>query len=185
LPILKTDDNSISHVARHNAFHLPWDSQATWMQAHQSVDFHLHRYADELIKPLWMAQTVKDQFIILFPILDDLCFNSCTWCPETCCQRARVWFDFKDLLFLHFNRLAIPPAQPMTALNTNCRYYSHKGCLLPRIARPWICIWYLCPVQTAILRKRDSLQYDAVNRIIQEIKSLRKEMEDVFIRVVT
>jgi hypothetical protein len=70
-------------------------------------------------------------------------------------------------------------------MNTICRYFSHRGCALPRVARPWICAWYLCPVQTAILRKRDYLQYDDFNRIIQEIKSLRKEMEDEFIRTVT
>jgi hypothetical protein len=50
---------------------------------------------------------------------------------------------------------------------------------------PWICTWYLCPVQTAILRKRDSLQYDAFNRIVREIKALREALEEEFIRVVT
>jgi hypothetical protein len=155
------------------------------MEPHHSVNFHLRRYQNEWKKSLFVAHALENRLKALFPILDDLCINSCPWCPEPCCLKAKVWFDFKDLLFLHFNHLPIPLAQPITNMNTTCRYVSHRGCVLSRIARPWICTWYLCPVQTAILRKRDYIQYDAVNRIIQEIKSLRKEMEEGFIRVVT
>jgi hypothetical protein len=31
------------------------------------------------------------------------------------------------------------------------RYWKPKGCVLPRMSRPWICTWYLCPTQKAIL----------------------------------
>jgi len=164
---------------------LPRGSPAQWKQAHQSLSFHLRRHPNAWIKSLAVAGILETRLQALFPILDDLCLNTCPWCPEPCCLTAKVWFDFKDLLFLHLARKPIPLNPPLSALENTCRYLSPKGCTLPRSSRPWICTWYLCPVQTAILRKRDSLQYDAFNQIVQEIKVLREALEEEFIRVVT
>jgi hypothetical protein len=184
LPILKTAE-SISTPLPPNAPLLPWGSSTQWKEAHHSVNIHLRRYPNDWNELLLVAHTLENRLTALFPILDDLCINSCPWCPQPCCLAAKVWFDFKDLLFLHLNRLPIPLAQPINDLKTTCRYFSHRGCVLPRINRPWICTWYLCPVQTAILRKRDYLQYDTVSRIILEIKVFRNKLEKEFIRVVT
>ena len=131
-----------------------------------------------------MAGLLETQLKTLFPILDELCINTCPRCPEPCCLTAKVWFDFRDLLFLHLTRKAVPLSPPLAAVEDTCRYSGHNGCLLPRSSRPWICTWYLCPAQTAILRKRDRHQYDALHRIVKEIKILREELEEEFIRVV-
>jgi hypothetical protein len=180
---LKTTE-SISATKLSNAPLLPLGSATHWKQAHQSISLHLCRHPDAWSKVLGLAGLVGIQLKAFFPILDDLCINTCPWCPEPCCLQAKVSFDFKDLLFLHFAHKPIPLSPPLTTLGDTCRYLSHRGCMLPRSSRPWICTWYLCPVQTAILRKRDSRQYDAFNRIIQEIKGLRQALEEAFIRVV-
>ncbi|MBW2247710.1 MAG: hypothetical protein JRF62_11105, partial [Deltaproteobacteria bacterium] len=59
------------------------------------------------------------------------------------------------------------------------------GCMLPRITRPWVCTWYLCPTQKANLRQKPkSVQY-LFSRAVQAIKTGRKEMESEFIRIVS
>ena len=87
-----------------------------------------------------------------FPLLDELCMATCTYCPDPCCFSAYAWFDFRDLLFAHLNGLAVPPAQLMTDRKMICRYLGVRGCTLERISRPWICTWYLCPAQLGALR---------------------------------
>jgi hypothetical protein len=184
LPILKTAE-SISTSMLPTAPLLPRGAPTQWKQAHQSLSFHLRRHPNAWENTLGTADVLETRLQALFPMLDDLCLNTCPWCLEPCCRVAKVWFDFKDLLFLHFARKPIPLNPPLSALEDTCRFLSREGCTLPRSSRPWICTWYLCPVQTAILRKRDSLQYDAFNRIVREIKILREALEEEFIKVVT
>ena len=164
---------------------MPWASPGSWLAANQAVDYHLQRYHADL-KPLTiLAREIKSFMNSFFPILDELCAHSCPWCPEPCCLRASVWFDFKDLLFLHFNHLSILPAQPRADLKTPCRYLGSRGCRLPRIARPWICTWYLCPTQTAILKNGEAYKREFIDHSIAQIKSGRNLLENEFIRIIS
>jgi hypothetical protein len=184
LPILKTAESISTHLAN-NALQQPLGSSAQWKEAHQSLSYHLCGSSNVWNKALVVAELLETRHKALFPILDELCINTCPRCPEPCCLTAKIWFDFKDLLYLHLARKPVPLNAPLAALDDTCRYSGHKGCMLPRSSRPWICTWYLCPVQTAILRKRDSRQYDAFNRIVREIKCLRQALEEEFIKVVS
>ena len=120
--------------------------------------------------------------VSLFPLLDELCKATCTYCPDPCCFSAYAWFDFRDLLFAHLNGLAISPAQLMTDRKMICRYLGVRGCTLERISRPWICTWYLCPAQLGALRADAAYGKKAFFlETAREIRGERKEMETVFI----
>ena len=181
---MKTAESITTHLPI-NVPLLPWGSSVQWKEAHQSLSYHLSRHPNAWNEAQAVAGHLETQLKALFPILDELCIHTCPRCPEPCCLTAKIWFDFKDLLFLHLARKPVPLNPPVSAREDTCRYLSHKGCMLPRSSRPWICTWYLCPVQTAILRKRDSRRYDAFNRIIHQIKKLREVLEEKFIRVVS
>jgi hypothetical protein len=95
------------------------------------------------------------------------------------------WYDLRDLIFLQFNRLSIPLSQTISDIKETCCYLSHKGCTLPRITRPWICTWYLCPAQTANVKDRSANQWQTLSRVLGDIKARRKQLEDEFIRVIS
>lgn len=164
---------------------IPWASPASWQAANQAVDYHLQLYRADLELLAIFAREIKSGLDSVFPDLDELCAHSCPWCPEPCCLSASVWFDFKDLLFLHFNNLIISPAQPKANLKTACRYLGPRGCRIPRIARPWICTWYLCPTQTAKLRNGHHGKGDSLKRAIAQIKTGRNLLESEFIRIIS
>lgn len=164
---------------------IPWASRQSWREAHQAVAYHLRRYAQDL-KPLNIrAQALESCLKAVFPIMDELCAASCPWCPDPCCLEASVWFDFKDLLFMHFNQLTIPPCQPKANLKNPCCYFGSKGCRLPRINRPWICTWYLCPTQTAILRKDYPTERQSLMQAFSQIKSERDLLQSEYIRIIS
>jgi hypothetical protein len=119
----------------------------------------------------------------LAPQLDALCRRTCLHCPEPCCLAAKIWFDTADLLVLHLNRMTVPAAQPLGDWGAVCRYAGERGCRLPRELRPWICSWYLCPPQAAIMRGWPAGKRRSFERTVGEIKQLRKAMEEAFIRV--
>ena len=163
----------------------PWASTADWQAANRSIAFHLRRYHLQGDKVTTLSQKLSDCLTSISPLLDELCANTCVWCPEPCCLAAKVWFDFQDLLYLHTGRQPIPLAQPLQNLKNTCRYLSKRGCTLPRLIRPWICTWYLCPVQKSNLKNRSLYQLKIINQHVQQIKKYRKELEAEYIRIVS
>ena len=163
---------------------IPWAPPDQWQAVNRAIRFHCDRYPENFKSAVSLAQKTKRRLQTIFPVLDEMCADSCPWCPEPCCLKASVWFDFKDLLFLHFNEQPIPPAQPKANLNMPCRYLGSRGCRLPRMTRPWICTWYLCPTQKDRLRKEDAAAYDRLEREMKEIGTARKQMLAVFLQAV-
>ena len=163
---------------------MPWITSRSWLAANRAVKFHQRHYRREFEVAASLAQKLKLCLESIFSVLDELCIDSCPWCPEPCCLKASVWFDFKDLLFLHFNNQTIPPAQPKADLSMPCRSLEPRGCRLPRLSRPWICTWYLCPTQTAKLRNGHQAKHKLLNRAMAQIKSERNLLENEFIRII-
>ena len=163
----------------------PWGSIAAWYEANRSIDFHLKRYYSRLRPAMQVARETRIRLESIFPSLDDLGLMTCPRCPDVCCLSASPWYDLRDLIFLHFNRLPIPLTQTISGYKETCCFVSRKGCTLTRITRPWICTWYLCPAQTANLKERSLNQWQALSRVLGEIKACRKKLEAEFIRVVS
>lgn len=162
----------------------PWGTKAAWREANRSIAALNQQYSVKLSSAVALAASLHRRLESIFSLLDDLCLETCPRCPNPCCLHASPWFDFRDLIFLHLNSLAIPISQTIEALNDTCRYVSPRGCKLTRISRPWICTWYLCSVQTANLKSRRIHQGKRLRSAIDELKALRKDMEEVFIRVI-
>ena len=163
----------------------PWGSAPSWHEANRSIDFHIKRYYLHLKPVIQLARDTQIRLESIFPCLDDICKMTCPRCPDACCLSASPWYDWRDLIFLHLNQISIPPTQTISNFKETCCYLSHRGCTLPRITRPWICTWYLCPAQTVNLRQKCVEQWQALSRVLGEIKALRKKLENEFIRVIT
>ncbi|MDM8526527.1 hypothetical protein QUF80_24385 [Desulfococcaceae bacterium HSG8] len=162
----------------------PWGKSSAWLEANQTMAHLIRIHGPKLGSVTALALEIREQLESVFPLLDDLCMATCPWCPDSCCLRAAVWMDFRDLLFLHLIGQEIPQTQLMGDLKQTCRYLGSKGCSLPRISRSWTCIRYLCPTQMAGLRKKSCSVQEAFDQSVQIIRKGRKEMEKVFIRVI-
>jgi len=163
----------------------PWRTSETWHEANQSVANHLKLYRSQLKRLETSILEIKGRMEHIFSMLDELCNNTCPWCPTPCCLSAMVWFDFRDLLSLHLRGKGIPPSQPMSNIKETCCYLGPRGCSLSRICRPWICSWYLCDTQLAYIRKKDFEAQTEFEQDMQAVKTQRKAMEKEFIRIVT
>lgn len=177
--MLKADEHERSKSA------IPWAAPHEWQAVNRAIRFHCDRYMENFKPAVSLAQKTKRRLETIFPVLDQMCADSCPWCPEPCCLKASVWFDFKDLLFLQFNQQPIPRFQPKANLGMPCRYFGPSGCRLPRMTRPWICTWYICPTQTAKLRNGYHTKRKLLSRAMAQIKSERHLLETEFIRIVS
>ena len=143
------------------------------------------RLDHELVHARFLAQQIRQRLIFFFLLIDELCAATCRYCPEPCCLSAKVWIDFQDLLFLHLSGQQIPATQLIENTEGDCCYLGYKGCVLPRIIRPWICTRYLCPPQMTNLRKNPARLKNNFDNVVNKIKTCRGEMENEFIRVIS
>ena len=162
----------------------PWGSVSDWQAANSSIEYHLKRYYLKLEPATQIASGIRSRLESIFTLLDDLGRITCPRCPDICCLSASPWYDMRDLIYLHLNQLPIPRNQTISDMNKTCCYVSHRGCTLARIARPWICTWYLCPTQTANIRKSSAGRWQRLSPLLDEIKGQRKKLEEEFVRVV-
>jgi len=161
----------------------PWGNSANWFEANQSLSHLIKLHRKGLKYAMKLARSIQVCLESIFALMDDLCVVTCLFCPEPCCLHAKVWIDFRDLLFLHLSDQQIPHSQMLPNLKQTCRYWSPRGCILARIQRPWVCTWYLCPAQRANFRLKSPAVQEDFNQTVKAVKASRKEMEAEFIRV--
>ncbi len=165
---------------------VPWQNASEWNEiglffrrvdrAHQG-DFNRVR------------KTVKTIFTLYESLsgpMDELCALTCPDCRDSCCKRATVWYDFKDLVFFFYAFGRMPESQvckiPLENQGTGCCHLACRGCRLLRQQRPFICSWYICAAQSRLIQAHP-LEYRQVPEIVAQIKTFRNSMESEFCRV--
>ena len=162
---------------------VPWDSKPFWAAANFSLQHLCARHQAALGSVRETARQLKSCLESLFPVLDTLCRQSCAACQAPCCHVATVWFDYKDLLFMHLSCQALALEQLSRDSEGICRCCGPSGCRLPRLSRPWTCSWYLCPTQKNLLAgmpRETVLRYETS---VAAVKQLRRQLETDFIRI--
>ena len=161
----------------------PWQSQSVWDQI--ELFFRKScRNASEFVEAEYHASEIARKLKTADDIFQDLCLQTCTSCPDLCCARATIWYDFNDLLFLYLQTKTLPNQQIIRKKNQDCPQLTANGCRLERLLRPFICTWYLCPEQTSrIAEISNTIQHDLSGLLLQ-IKEERKLMEFAFLNSV-
>lgn len=161
----------------------PWETRKSWQAANFSIRSLLERHPRKMQPLFQTAGEIRQRLDVLDAIYDELCPQTCPLCPEPCCARADVWFDLRDLLFVHAGFLPVPLENPRKPDHLPCWFLGPGGCRLPRKSRPWICTWYLCPAQKHRLQNRRPAAFIQLRTLTEEIGEYRKQLEKHFIRV--
>ncbi len=162
----------------------PWAAREEWQAANAAIaaaiEIRPHRFAT--LRDL--AQQIRCRVDLLDPMLDALCANACPDCTDTCCVRATLWYDFKDLLGFHLGTAPVPAYQLVPAPGCTCRFLDASGCALPRIERPFICTWFICPAQKRVLEGWLPSSRQFLGNSLLALKDGRNRMETKFLQEV-
>lgn len=162
----------------------PWRNDRLWQAANQTLTYLMHCHNTHLRIPAETASRVDTLMESMDGLLDRLGKETCARCASPCCLTADVYYDFKDLLFLHLTQQKTPDGQPRLKNGDVCRYLEAGGCRIPRRQRPWICTWYICAVQKNFLIEHPEFGGGHLQSTIAQIGKLRKQTESIFIDVV-
>jgi hypothetical protein len=162
---------------------IPWGSETAWGTANLSLQHLCDRHQAPLVTARRTALRLKNHLESLVPLLENLCRLTCATCQAPCCHIATVWFDYKDLVFMHLCEQPLAVGQLTRGHDGVCSCCGPSGCRLPRLSRPWTCSWYLCPTQKNILAAMPGEALATFEKTVAAIKQLRLQLETEFIRI--
>ncbi|SMC71618.1 hypothetical protein SAMN02746065_10854 [Desulfocicer vacuolatum DSM 3385] len=166
---------------------IPWHNEKEWQEITLFFDTVKRVHATALDPVVQHARQISELFESLSRPMDDLCTVTCINCEDICCQKATIWYDFKDLLYLYFAFGRLPAGQIAKHKDPTGHLQCHKllptGCLLSRLERPFVCTWYLCPAQKQIFMSGNGVNGKHFMEKLNQIKRLRNEMESKFCRL--
>ena len=163
----------------------PWGTVSKWEKVNQGLNYLIKKHKKKLSLVFDLAREIEKELELIFPVQDKLCLLTCSNCPDPCCLNATVWFDFKDLLFIHLTGFFVPHHQLIEKRGDQCTYHSPKGCRLHRLARPWTCTLYFCPSQNNNFKLRNNDAIIDYENSIGFLKTARIKLENDFIDVVS
>ncbi len=163
---------------------IPWSSAAAWREGQLSLSRTIAASRSDLGTAKALAGRILHRYDLAGDLFDELAAVTCETCPRPCCLDAKVWLDFKDLLFIHLSGQGPPPGQLREGWWGRCRYLTSRGCALPRAVRPWVCTWYICADQRRAIANGLPGAPVRLARWWSEITAWRERMEHAFIHAV-
>jgi hypothetical protein len=165
-------------------FSPPWSTRAEWLEVNAAMAAALRKDFRRMEILRDMAKRIGRRVDFLGSMLDGLCGDTCPGCADKCCERATVWYDFKDLLGFHLAGAAIPAVQLPPRPKRACKFLTTKGCALPRIERPFICTWFLCAAQKRALEEWPASHRQFLENSLRALKEGRHRLETLFLQEV-
>jgi hypothetical protein len=162
----------------------PWSAVTDWVALNRGFQYLIRKSSGSLHAAQQTARRIENDLLLLGALFDELADATCARCPRSCCRDARVWLDFKDLLFIHLSGQLPPAHQLRREMDERCRFLTPTGCCLPRLSRPWVCTWYVCPAQREVLSRDLIMGEVRLARLRRDVGRMRDRMEDEFVRAV-
>jgi hypothetical protein len=163
----------------------PWGTKELWSEANSTLHYIIENHYKELQKARDIAERIQAEYQLLFPAIEKLSATTCPKCKNPCCLHAKPYFDFRDLIYLHLSNEQVPEMQTIASSADQCRYITPAGCRLNRLQRPWICTWYICPNQLALIATEPDTTASQIPLMISKTQKLRYELEKVFLHSVS
>ena len=126
------------------------------------------------------AGQIREALQWLDPIMTRYCAITCPHCKDPCCQAQAIFFNRTDLLFLIASGTSLPPGQTRVSPLAPCRYLQSTGCCLPRTARPYVCVWYLCEAQMDLFGEERAATQRLFVMHLEKIRRNRLRLESLY-----
>ena len=159
---------------------IPWQDKEEWSRVVVSITTAVGGLDWEVEDLRVTARQIEAWYTELDGLLNDLGAITCCDCTTVCCTMATVWYDLKDLLFLHLADNQLPKQQITRNADHTCVHLTSHGCCLNRCERPFICTWYICPAQKNALKHQKNGPGKEIFDLIGQLKTARKELKNRF-----
>jgi hypothetical protein len=108
------------------------------------------------------------------------CGITCSSCDDPCCSADGIFYNRADMLYLLAMGITSLSGQTRTRPHQPCRYLTSGGCCLPRVARPYVCVWFLCEAQMELFQRESGSTQRQFIRNLESIRADRLRIESLY-----
>jgi len=83
-------------------------------------------------------------FAIMDPFIQKYTAKVCPYCGTVCCCNKHGFPEFADVVAIIAMGGKVPQYDLSVDERALCQFIGEKGCVLPRVERPYRCTWYFC-----------------------------------------
>ncbi len=134
----------------------------------------------EQVKVRSLAKLIAERILWLDVPMSRYCDLTCPSCLDACCLGNEVFYNQADILYLLSAGGDIPPGQTRALAGEPCRYLSEMGCRIPRLSRPYVCVWFICEPQMGIFHEERTAYQRQIISVMQEIRACRLRLESLY-----
>jgi hypothetical protein len=127
-----------------------------------------------------LARQISEAVQWLDSIMTKYCGITCPGCNDPCCSANAIFYNQTDMLSLLVMGINLPPGQTRTHPFQPCRYLTPNGCCLQRIARPYVCVWFLCEAQMDLFRDETGSTQRHFIKSLESIRMNRLRIESLY-----
>jgi hypothetical protein len=126
------------------------------------------------------AEQIREALQWLDPVMTKYAEITCPQCKDPCCTAHAIFFNQTDMLSLVAMGISLPPGQTRVRPGAPCRYLTPNGCRLQRIARPYVCVWFLCEAQMDLFWEERALTQRHFVKQFEKIRLNRLRLEALY-----
>ena len=169
MEILKTEESSL---------YLRPMSDPEWQEVVQNLRNRVALISQEPFQS--SAAQIGEALQWLDPVMTKYCELTCPQCIDPCCNAHAIFFNQTDMLSLIAMGISILPGQTRVRPDEPCRYLTPKGCHLERVARPYVCVWFLCETQMDLFWEESASTQRHFVKQFENIRLSRLKLEALF-----
>lgn len=149
-----------------------------WHQTIAKIQSHLALLDHGTLQQL--VQSIAAGIRWLDASMGRYCELTCPACDNPCCRGREVFFNQADLLYLVASGEEFLPGQTRAIPGEPCRYLTDTGCRLPRISRPYVCVWFLCDPQMALFQEEHAAFQRHFVDVLRSVRTSRLVLESLY-----
>ncbi len=119
----------------------------------------------------------------LDPLIQSYTARVCPYCGTVCCANKFGFPEFADVVVFLALGLDVPRYDLDVDEEAICQFIGEKGCVLPRIQRPYRCTWYFCDPLLVQLEIGPAKDYRNFIKDLQGLSSARGEVLRTFYQI--
>ncbi|RUM88969.1 MAG: hypothetical protein DSZ23_03835 [Thermodesulfatator sp.] len=146
-----------------------------WKKIHYLRNF-FSEHADKLEKVRQKALVMKQCYDDFDPFIEYYTSRVCPYCGTVCCANKFGFPEFADIITFLSLGLTIPAYNLNVDGEAICQFIGDKGCVLPRIQRPYRCTWYFCDPLMVQIDIGPAKKY---RKFIKDVQDLSRTRGDI------
>ncbi len=155
-----------------------------WKQIKELERF-FSNHKEDLSQVIENVPALRAAFDKLDPLIQSYTAKVCPYCGTVCCANKFGFPEFADVVCFLAMDLDIPRYDLDVDEEAICQFIGEKGCVLPRIQRPYRCTWYFCDPLLVQLEIGPARHYRSFVADLQELSMARGKLLEAFYTIWT